>query len=145
MKHLLRTGLTIVCIGCLGFIHYQANGQACIATTNSGSNCARSNVFYGELLPNNGCGTFASYSPYNPGEYFRMPVLAGGCYSISTCGSSIDTQLSLYQGTDTSSPFAWRDDNGPFCSGTQASITFSPTFTDYTRVDVRQYNCQPGG
>ena len=41
--------------------------------------------------------------------------------------------------------FAYADDNGPICSGTPASITIVPTFTDYTRVQVSQFNCQPGG
>lgn len=74
-----------------------------------------------------------------------MPVLLGGCYSISTCGSPIDTRVTCYQGNQTASPFAYNDDNGPLCSGNNASVTFTPNFTDYTRVAVREGNCLPGG
>lgn len=126
------------------FIGSDALAQ-CGTNTQSGTSCTRSGFYWGEILPNNGCASWASYSPYDPGEYFRMPVLQGGCYTISTCGSSIDTQISAYQGTATTGPYAYNDDNGPDCSGTNASVLITPNFTDYTRVDVRQYNCQPGG
>lgn len=123
-------------------------GQAC-TNTMSGTSCTRSNFFFGEILPNNGCGTFNTATNYSPGEYFRMPVLSGGCYTISTCGNTINTQVSAYQGTLTTGPYAFNDDNGPDCSGggsnNNASIVIVPNFTDYTRVSVREFNCQPGG
>jgi hypothetical protein len=106
----------------------------------------RSNFFWGEMFPNNGCGTFATYGPYSPGEYFRMPILQGGSYTISTCGAGIDTQITGFQGTNTTTPIFYNDDNGPICSpSTQASITYVSAFTDYTRVEVSEFNCQPGG
>lgn len=74
-----------------------------------------------------------------------MPVLSGGCYTVQTCGNTIDTQIMAFQGTNTTGPFSYNDDNGPICGGTQASINFVPTFTNFTRVDVRQFNCRPGG
>jgi len=99
---------------------------------------------YGTLIPN--CGTFASTpNNFGPGQYFQMPVLAGGCYSVSTCGSSVDTQISCFQGTATTGPYAYNDDSGPLCTGVSASVNITPSFTDYTRVQVSQYNCQPGG
>ena len=109
--------------------------------------CARSGAYYGEMVPNNGCGNFRAYGTYGPGQYFRMPVLQGASYSISTCGAPIDTQLTGYQALNTAvgTHFFYIDDNGPICSGLQSSVTFVPTFTDYTRVQVSQYNCQPGG
>lgn len=117
----------------------------CGTNTQSGTSCTpRSNYFASEILPNAGCGVFNSLS-YSPGEYFRMPVLNGGCYTISTCGSSIDTQVMCYEGNNTTTPFAYNDDNGPDCSGTTASVNITPNFTDYTRVDVRQFNCNTGG
>lgn len=118
----------------------------CGSTTASGTACSsRSNTFFGEILPNSGCGVFTSEASYSPGTYFRVPVLAGGCYTVSTCGSSIDTQISCYQGGATSNPFSFNDDAGPDCSGSQASVNIVPNFTDYTRVDVREFNCLPGG
>lgn len=59
--------------------------------------CDRSGSYYGEMVPDAGCGVFRNYSPYGPGEYFRMPVLQGGSYSISTCNSpGLDAQLTCY-------------------------------------------------
>lgn len=108
------------------------------------SGCARSNFYRGEIVPSNGSSPI-SVSPYSPGEYFRVPVLAGGCYTVGTCGASIDTQINIFQGNATTGPFAFDDDSGPLCSGLTASCTMVPTFTDYARVDVRQYSCQAGG
>jgi hypothetical protein len=108
------------------------------------SGCARSNFYYGEILPSAGCGVFTSVASYGPGYYFRIPVLAGGCYTISTCGTSVDTHINAFEGVSTTL-VAWDDDNGPLCSGFAASINMTPSFTDYARVDVREYPCSPGG
>ncbi len=105
----------------------------------------RVNFYYGEILPNNGCGTFTSVSPYSPGEYFRTTVLPGASYTMSTCGASIDTEITGFQGNTTATSIFYNDDNGPMCGGTQASITHVPNFNDYMRVAVQQFSCQPGG
>lgn len=118
----------------------------CGSNTQSGASCTPRSAFYsGQYDADLGCGTYREITNYSPGEYFRMPVLAGGCYTIQTCGSGIDTQIMCYEATETVSPFAWNDDNGSACTGTSASVNITPNFTDYTRVDVRQYNCQSGG
>lgn len=118
----------------------------CGSNTQLGANCTpRSSNYDDQYNADQGCGVYTVINNYSPGEYFRMPVLAGGCYTIQTCGSGIDTQVMCYQAFNTTSPFAWNDDNGPACSGTQASVVITPNFTDYTRVDVRQYNCSAVG
>lgn len=104
--------------------------------------CALSSSYWGEMVPSSGA-TFVSYAPYGPGMYFRIPVLNGASYTVSTCGNSMDTQLTGYQGT--SPQIFYNDDNGPICTGTAASATHVPNFTDYMRVQVSQYNCLPGG
>lgn len=108
------------------------------------SGCARSNFYYGEIAPFSGT-TNVSVSPYSPGEYFRIPVLAGGCYTISTCGAPFDTHINCFEGNNTTGPFAYDDDSGPDCVGLAASCVMVPTFTDYARIDVRQYPCSAGG
>ncbi len=105
----------------------------------------RVGFYYGEILPNSGCGSFTTVNPYSPGEYFRTPVLPGASYTISTCGSAIDTEITGFQGTVTATSIFYNDDNGPVCSGTQASITYVPNFNDYMRVAVQQFSCLPGG
>ncbi|MFT4600867.1 MAG: carbon monoxide dehydrogenase subunit G, partial [Arenicella sp.] len=128
--------LNVLALSCALFLGVKAADAQCTP---------RSNFYFGEILPNAGCGIFNNVNPYSPGEYFRMPVLLGGSYSISTCGSPIDTQIMLYQGNTTATTFGYNDDNGPICAGTASSIDFVPTFTDYVRADVRQFNCLPGG
>jgi hypothetical protein len=122
-------------------------GCLIVAPSPSTAQCARSNAYYGEMVPNNGCGNFRAYGTYGPGQYFRMPVLQGGSYSISTCGAPIDTQLTGYQAFNTAvgTQIFYVDDNGPICAGLQSSVTYVPNFSDYTRVQVSQYNCQSGG
>ena len=117
----------------------------CATNTTSGGNCTRSGVFSAQYNADLGCGVDRVITNYSPGTYFRMPVLNGGCYTISTCGNTIDTQIGVFQGTATTNPIAYNDDNGPVCSGTQASVNFVPNFNDYVRVDVRQFSCQAGG
>ncbi|MBL0016618.1 MAG: hypothetical protein IPP17_09235 [Bacteroidetes bacterium] len=60
----------------------------CPGNTALGSSCSRSGSQHASILiPNAGCGVWKAEANYGPGRYFRMPVLAGGCYSISTCGA----------------------------------------------------------
>lgn len=108
------------------------------------SQCSLSSNYSGEILPNQGCGVYTVFSNYSPGTYFRTPVLMGGSYTVSTCGATTDTQLTGFPATSTTS-FFYNDDNGPECTGTAASAQFVPTFTDYARVQVSEYSCQPGG
>ena len=127
----------------------------CGSSTQSGTDCDRAPsgnspsgipYNYGTILPNAGCGVFnTTASNFGPGQYFEMPVLAGGCYSVSTCGNSVNTQISCFQGTTTVGPYAYNDDNGPVCSGLQASVNITPSFTDYTRVQIRESACLVGG
>ena len=100
--------------------------------------------YFGDVVPNNGCGNFALYAGVRLGEYVRTPVLEGGSYTISTCGASVDTQLTGFQGNITDTAFFYNDDHGPDCpTTTQASKTFAPDFTDYLRTAAQQYNCLP--
>jgi len=104
-----------------------------------------STSYWGEMLPNAGCGVFASYSPFGPGQYFRMPVLQGGSYTISTCGAPINTQMTGFQQGNNGTPVFYNDDNGPDCTGGNASVTYTSSFSDYLNVNVSEYNCLPGG
>lgn len=100
-----------------------------------------SDVFYGDTLPNDGCGLFATYSNVPLGSYVRMPVLSGADYTVSTCGAAYDTQITGFMGSDLNTWFVYNDDNGPVCSGPQASVTFTANATDYSRYNVNEYNC----
>lgn len=110
----------------------------------SQSGCTRSGSYRGEFVPSSGTAPI-SINPYSPGEYFRVPVLAGGCYTVSTCGAPFDTHINCFQGAATTGPFSYDDDSGPSCAGTAASVQMVPNFTGYANVDIRQYPCLPGG
>jgi hypothetical protein len=110
MKNHVLTAILIPVLFILSLADVSLYAQ-CGSTTMSGASCTRSSFFYDDILPT-GCGVFTTVSPYSPGEYFRLPVLQGACYTVSTCGSTTDTQISGYQGTATTGPFTFNDDNG---------------------------------
>ena len=122
----------LVVFGCL-FSSFEAHSQ-CVP---------RTNFYWGEIIPD--CDTFATSNNVGPGTYFRVPVTAGVSYSISTCNSTFDTQLTGFEGTIINASIFYNDDSGPLCGGNTASITYTPNFTNYMRVSVTQYNCLPGG
>jgi hypothetical protein len=97
---------------------------------------------YNNVTP--GCNSFGGDFPVGSGTYSYINVVNGANYTISTCGSSFDTQLTIY-GWDGSSWVAqtYNDDNGPNCTGTAASVDWTSSF-DYGNVlaVVNRYNCQ---
>ncbi len=112
----------------------------------SSSQCVpRVNPLHGDIFPNSGCGMYTSASPYSPGTHFRTSVLSGASYTISTCGASIDTEITGFQGGTTDTSIFYNNDNGPECVGLAASITYVPNFNDYMRVAVQEFSCLPGG
>ncbi|MCF8257413.1 MAG: T9SS type A sorting domain-containing protein [Flavobacteriales bacterium] len=65
-------------------------------------------------------------------------TVAGAIYRISSCGASYDTQLSIY--TTGCTYLTYNDDNGPACSGLQASVDVtSPGGNLYSVFNM--YNC----
>lgn len=101
--------------------------------------CSLTPYYHGVIIPS--LGTVSVSTNYGPGANFRMPVLNGGSYAISTCSASINTQLTGWDPTGSSLVF-YNDDNGPLCSGISASVdNYIPNFTDYLRVNVTENNC----
>lgn len=65
-------------------------------------------------------------------------TVAGAVYRVSTCGASYDTQIEIF--TTGCTWIAYNDDNGPACSGLNASVDFtSPGGNLYSRMS--QFNC----
>lgn len=89
--------------------------------------------------------TFITSSGYSPGTYFAFPMINGLSYAVSTCGNTIDTQITGWSSSSISLLF-YNDDNGPLCVGSNASVdNYVPNFTGLAGVQVSQYNCSPGG
>jgi len=62
------------------------------------------------------------------GVWYTYTPTSSGTVSVSTCGSTYDTVLAVYTGScGALSPLICNDNNGPSCSGSQASVSFSAT------------------
>jgi hypothetical protein len=96
----------------------------------------------GTTYPGVPCGSFSGNIPVGSGTYTYFTAYAGVQYTISTCGSSFDTQLTIYDANPAWTARAYNDDNGPDCTGLQASVTFTATFTGDHIAIVNRYNCQ---
>jgi hypothetical protein len=107
-------------------------------------NCSLLNGTYiGTIAPTSGTA-FVTYPNFGPGYYFLTPVLNGGSYAISTCGASIDSQITVWGGFNTNL-LLYNDDNGPYCTGNNASGNFVPNLTNYAYMFISEYPCLQGG
>ena len=68
--------------------------------------------------------TWAGCTNFYGGEYMLISgVMEGDMLGLYTCGTSYDTQVTLFREGDGTSR-AYNDDNGPYCTGTTASILY---------------------
>ncbi|GIV33512.1 MAG: hypothetical protein KatS3mg031_1047 [Chitinophagales bacterium] len=116
--------------------------QACPSNPSPGSGCGWSGP--GQAIGRPPCGSFTQVS-VGSGTYNYFTADLGDTYTISTCGSSFDTQLTIYwyNGSSWVSQ-AYNDDSGPDCSGTTASILYHnnvQTTGNFIAI-VNRFNCQ---
>lgn len=72
--------------------------------------------------------------------YWSFTAVAGGVYSFSNCsGTSEDTYLRLYNSSWTQ--VASNDDNGPYCTGTRASLDWTCTASGTYYIFLSHYSC----
>ncbi len=71
------------------------------------------------------------------GEYLQMEVTQGNTYTISTCGSGFDTQITLYN-SNGGSAVGYNDD----ACGLQSEIVWTASFSGTLNMLVDKYNCQ---
>ncbi len=115
-----------------------------MASKFSSAQCSLLNGTYiGTIAPTSGTA-FVTYPNFGPGYYFLTPVINGGSYALSTCGALIDSQISVWGGFNTNL-LLYNDDNGAFCSGSNASGNFVANLTNYAYMFISEYNCLPGG
>lgn len=88
------------------------------------------------------CGSFSPNQSAGSGTYNYFYAYNGINYTISTCGSSFDTQLSIYDENPGWTSRAYNDDNGPDCTGNNASLTWTSTYTGNHIAIVNRFNCQ---
>lgn len=96
----------------------------------------------GTNYPSIPCGSFSANIAVGSGTYTYFTAYAGVSYTISTCGSSFDTQISIYDANPAWTYRAGNDDNGPDCAGTPASVTWTATYSGDHIAIVNRFNCQ---
>ncbi len=89
-----------------------------------------------------GCNSFSSDLPVGSGTYTFFYAYNGASYTVSTCGSPFDTQLSIYDENPAWTYRVGNDDAGPECNTTAASLTWTATYTGNHLAVVNAYNCQ---
>ncbi len=88
------------------------------------------------------CGSFSSLMYVGSGTYTYFTAVAGASYTVSTCGSPFDTDLTIYDANPAWSARAWNQDNGPDCGGTNASLTWTATYSGDHIAIVNRAGCQ---
>ncbi|PBQ30975.1 hypothetical protein CNR22_04050 [Sphingobacteriaceae bacterium] len=91
---------------------------------------------YGLLVPSSGTN-FVTYTGISPYTYYELPFLTGANYAVSSCGSSIATEFTLFNSSNNYTGL-YTADSGPFCTGT-GSFTYTPNFTGLAKMQVSQY------
>jgi hypothetical protein len=89
-------------------------------------------------------GTFQNVSNASSAKrYWRFTATAGCTYDFSTCNSAFtnDTYLRLYSTATGGTVLAQNDDNGPFCGGTKASLTWVCPANGTYSILVTNYSC----
>jgi len=87
------------------------------------------------------CGTAAHTEMVGSGTYSYVYLTTGNTYCFSTCGSTFDTQISIYDGNPSWTLRDYNNDNGPDCPGNNASLSYKAVFTGTHLVVVNRYNC----
>ena len=133
LSNLLRRCALLLSVVFYSLLTFDANAQC--AYNSGGSTtvtCTGSAPFSGSVSCNNMFG----------GNIYRVTGLSASCrYRISTCGrNDFDSQITIFpQGGGTA--IVTNDDNGPACTGLQASIDFTPPTTGNYDIKLNQFNC----
>lgn len=108
--------------------------------TNANTMCLPTASLRGTLTFTNNWQSSASVNGI--GAYWTFTATAGTTYSFSTCGTTANTRMIIYNNT-TLVAVDSADDNGPACVGTAASMEFKPTVGGTYRILVVESNCGP--
>ena len=99
-----------LCSGAIGLTNGAAYAMSTINATSTGDPAP-------SCVPSLGKGVWFTYTP-----------MLNGTVTISTCASEFDTALGVYSGgCGRMIQIACNDDNGPSCTGSRASVTFTGT------------------
>jgi len=85
------------------------------------------------------CGNFGPTVNVSSTAYRTFPVTNGIIYTVSTCGSAWDSQVTIKD--DSGNNKAYNDDNGPDCTGLTSSVNWQADYTGTARAYVHRYDC----
>lgn len=101
----------------------------------SSAQCGYGGTNYGNVTP---AGVGQSYSLLNyvwGGDQYTLNVSNGCTYTISMCGTSWDTYITVFNNANVA--IAWNDDS----CGLQSEVTFTATYTGTVTIQVNQWPC----
>jgi hypothetical protein len=131
MKMNFTKGLLLCCwIVCFGFIAPQKNLAQCL----------NNNTLYNISMVTSEAGDWAQSTTIWGGDYVNFEVCAGATYLFSTCGTSWDSQITLY---DSAGNYLAYDDDGCNDGITESAseLQWTATVSGIIRVVIDLYNC----
>ncbi len=99
--------------------------------------CANNNTYYADLTTTFNGDVRSTTCAYG-GEYYTATVCTGVTYLISTCGSSWDTQITLYSASGTY--LDYDDDDCP-SDNLSSELYWTSTFNGVIHILIDQHNC----
>ncbi|MFT4777681.1 MAG: hypothetical protein ACI923_000200 [Flavobacteriales bacterium] len=104
-------------------------------TNSSSGQCAFGGLNYGNVTPVTIGETVELLGFVWGGDQYTLQATAGCVYTVSTCGTSWDTQITIFDASQTS--VAYNDD----ACGLQSSVTFTAAQSGAYTIQVNQYFC----
>jgi hypothetical protein len=105
------------------------------ASTKSWSQCAFGGTNYGDVTPAGLGQTITLLNFVWGGDQYNLNAVAGCEYTVSMCGTTWDTQITIFDPT-----LAAVEYNDDFC-GLQSQITFTATTTGVYTIQVNTWPC----
>ena len=106
-----------------------------LLTNSSSGQCPFGGLNYGDVTPVTLGETVELLDFVSGGDQFILQATAGCVYTVSTCGSSWDTQITVFDISQNSVEY-----NDDAC-GLQSSVTFTATQSGAYTIQVNQYSC----
>lgn len=88
-----------------------------------------------------GCGAYGATQSVGSGTYNYFYGYNGINYTVSTCTSPFDTQITVYDQNPAWTVRAYNDDNGAECTYNNGHVDFTASYTGNHIAIVNRYNC----
>jgi hypothetical protein len=115
-----------------------SNGILTIYQLTDCPSCANNNTYYGDLTPSF-IGVAESIASAWGGDYYSLDVCNGANYTISMCGTTWDSQITLYD--ELTGAFLLYDDDGCGNFAGASEMSFTSNFDGTIEIVVDQYPC----